>query len=381
MIGIDGSYVFKFSIADKTDFIFTEDLQKFEIIEEAGTTLPTWLLIFRTSEPNIMRYFNEGNILNVSYGKDIENVENVDLMVSSFTYTNKGSDYKLVTLKGLLNKTTFLHKPIKNITEKISGVEAIISRLNKSFKVDTNITKSSDLQYWLQPNISDKSFVNNTWFHCYIPNSFLAMGITTNGTYIIRDMVKKIKDIDSGYDWKFTGKPTDSKSISHNGKDLEFSSDFTFMNYIMGYKKEKYIHSLSEPTSQLISEELKPIISLTNKLVRNVEIESRFSEVSVQDDNVHSNYWKAYLRNLSSLILFSTVKVEFNFAGEFRPIKLLDLIMFEDYDVSSDKSNLSEEFSGKYFVTKVARTLTGGQFYTTVLACRESINSVSGNIA
>lgn len=384
-IGIEGQYLFQFDVADKKDFIVTEDLIKFEVIEEAGNILPTFTLIFLSTDSKLLRILHEGNSLNVSFGKDRKNLIKIKLNITKHRSRKKGDSKREYYLTGLLFNLKFNNKPNLLISDKMSGVEVILNTAKKHFgKIDTNIKTSNDSQYWIQPNISDKMFINNLWLHSYVPNSFLGVGISMDGTFILRDILKMIKDYQSKnidmekYKYRFLGTPKNKNDMIYHG-DYTLDTEYGFINYWHGYKKNKVIYDLDEGTLQTISEEIRPMISLTSTLIRNIEIEKRYSDVGYQNENVHKNYWKAYLRNVSSLAIFSSTKLEFSFDTAYVDIKILDLIMFQEPEL--DQKQLSgDQLSGQYLVSKVSRTLSGGTMVTNVLACREALNRPKGSV-
>lgn len=391
MIGIEGQYIFKFSIDTKTDFIVPEDLILFEITEECGLNLPTFKLAFRTTEPNILRYLNEGNDFKVSFGKSKDSLYEIILNIFTVYQNKNGDDANRIDVIGMMSKLPFLMTPKKQISDKKSGIEVLKEIGSRYFKVDSNIEKSEDSMYWIQPNVSDKLYMMDLWFHSYLSKSFIACAIGIDGTLRIRDIVKKIKDsqitnltsvnnISINYDWKVSGKITKDKNlITYLGNHM-FQTDFGFINYYMGYQQQKLVWDLNEGTSTLTKETIRPLIALTNKLIRNAEIEFRESEIGIISENLHSNYWKAHLKNLSSLMIFSTVSLQFNFDNVFKDIKLLDLVMFDEYEIGTQKQVLNEQISGLYFVTKIVRTLTNGNYLTSVKLNREAINQPKGNL-
>ena len=65
---LENQFVCQFSIGPYEDFILLEDLQELKYIEYAGNVLPTIELQFILRNKDVVNYFNEGNILNVSLG-------------------------------------------------------------------------------------------------------------------------------------------------------------------------------------------------------------------------------------------------------------------------------------------------------------------------
>ncbi len=264
------------------------------------------------------------------------------------------------------------------ITPKQDGHTTIKQVTSKQFIFDTNIlVPPSDTMNWIQPNISDKKFVSDVWLHTYIPDSFIATGISMDNHFIIRDVKKKFN---AGItDWNLTSNVTTDKDINYDG-DYSHDSKAGFINAWMGYTREKPIYDLDSGEFSLVSQEVKPLIAITDKLMRRADIEKKNAEIGVKNSNIHDNYWKAYLANLSSLAVFSTIKLSVSFQNQFKRVRLLDSIMFKEVDTQNSHASM-EYSSGLYIVSKVGRILSNKQYITVLELCRESINQPLGKVS
>jgi hypothetical protein len=377
MIGVSGQYLFIFNLGDKKDFIEEADLIGFKCFEEAGNILPTFQLEFRTSDSEIPRYLNEGNELKVSVGKSLQDVETYKLLIQHTESGRQGQNKISCVVTGILSALKY-HKNNILITPKQDGITTIQQITSKNFIFDSNvISTGTDTMNWIQHGISDKKFINSVWMHTYIPDSFLAVGISMDNHFIIRDIKKKFQ---SGiFDWRLSSRVDTDKDISYDG-DYTIQSKAGFINAWMGHKRIKPIYDLDSGEFSSVSQEIKPLIAITNKLMRRAEIESKNAEIGVTSSNVHSNYWKAYLANLSSLAIFSTVKISVSFQNQFKNVRVLDSVMFREVDTQNSQVSM-EYSSGLYIVSKVGRILSNRQFLTVLELCRESNNQPLGDVA
>ena len=375
MIGINGSYIFIFSIGNKKDFIDEGDIDLFKIIEEAGNVLPIFQLTFRTKDDTILGLLNEGNDLEITYGPDINNVVQIKLNISKVVSNKVGSDHRRITLTGLYSALEYLTNPNLIISDKKSGVAVLKEIVEKHFESEFNISTSNDSQIWIQNNLPDKLFVNELWFHSYVPNSFIAVGVSTEGKYILKDMKKALA---SGiHDWKFTPKIVDTvKDIAYDG-DHVLEDNSGFINNWFGYGRKKLVYNLEAGTDQTVSEEALSLLSLVGTLPQKSGIVQRLANIGMLNDNVHINYWKAYMANITNLVMFGSVKLSLKFSGVFKPLKILDLIMLKD-DQLGAANQASESYSGLFVVSKVVRSLHDRVFTTTVQCVRESVNAAQG---
>ena len=373
MIGVEGQYIFKFSIGSKKDFIATNDLERFVIIEECGNVLPTWEIEFSSEDKELLEVFHEGNPLEVSYGVTKDDMVDTKLSISKKVVSRYGDQKYYFIAKGVYYALSYITTPQIQVTDKKSGLEVVKSIAGNHFEMDASKETSSDKQNWIQPNVSDKQFVEEVWKHSWLPNSFVGIGITTDGKFIIRDMKKQMK---KDYDFNFSNKAEDG--IKYLG-NLTIESNGGFLNTWMGYEREKFLYALEKGEVNKEKEKLKTII--TDKFLRNSDVKKRSSEHDMLSENVHENYWNAYLRNLGGLALFSTESIELSFLNDLKHIKVLDNVMLKEDEPDSDKEKSSIYQSGKFLVGLVSRSLSSNMFTTTVQLYRESINDAKGKIS
>lgn len=375
MIGVKGQYIYSFSLGEKKDFIDEPDLEFFMTQEEAGNVLPTFELVFTTRDEDVPALLNEGSELLASFGKDLTNdIDDVKLLVQKASFSRQGTEKINCTVKGILSKLEY-HKINKFITDKQDGIQTIKNVVSKNFIFDSNVSLTNDKMNWIQYNISDKKFINDVWLHTYIPNSFLAVAISLNNKFILRDIKKKFQS--ATFDWNLTAVSNSEKDIVYDG-DYVIQNNSGWINAWTGYKRTKSFYDLEDGEFTEVTSDVKPIIALTNKLMRNVKIEKKNSEIGYISDNVHSNYWKAYLNNLSSLAIFSTVEIKLSFQNQFKKVQVLDSVMFKE--INTTGKNSMEYSSGLYIISKVIRILSKRQFITTLTLVRESFNQPKGNL-
>ena len=375
MISIQDQISFSAKIpeySDKDLFAEESDLLRFKLIEEAGNVLPTFELIFLSWDTGVFSYLHEGYTIETSIGiNDNKKITSL-LTPTGFTAVPQGPDRWEIRIKGLYSAQNYITPKNTIITADKSGVAVIKDVAFAHFDTDFNINVSNDSQRWNQQNISDKMFVNNIWLHSYIPDSFVGIGITSDGTFRLRDM-KKARTLP--HDWNFTRSiENPNKDIVHNG-DLVIASTGGFTNSWMGYGQEKRVYTLEDGLEELQSLTSYPQMATTSKLAQDPLVGPRFQGFAMQSGNVHSDYEKAYMQNMVNLALFSSVKVQFSFTGVFEEVKVLDTALLSD-STASFTSDSSEETSGKYWVTKVARIIEARKLYTVVVLNRESLSRI-----
>jgi len=224
MIGINGQFVFGVTLGSFHDFLSLGDLMEFTIIEDAGSVLPTYLLTFKIFDDVLLSVINDGNQLQVSFGQSKDTVTNVTLSIFSHSIQPQGNNCKVITLIGLLHKPDFLTTAkLVNYSKKLSTIEVIKMVAARNFQVVSNVTKSYNPHVNIQPNITDKEFLNKIWTHADLGDSFPVVGINVRGEFMVHDFKKLLQ---AGHKWKI-GMDKDAIEIS---PDYISSSNAGFVN-------------------------------------------------------------------------------------------------------------------------------------------------------
>lgn len=375
MIGIRGNYLLFFDLAGRKDFIAEADLLDFTLIEEAGNVLPTFSIEFTTKDDSILKVINEGNDLNVSFGGNLDDITTVPLKFTRLQPLRSGEGKMLIRGIGIYSALPYINDDKIAISPARSGVTEIQNVVSKYFKTEFNVTTSVDSQKWIQHNISDRNHINNVWMRINLNNnSFPIIGISSSGKFILKDVKQDLKQPVS---WRFIQKKdgNDRKDIIYDG-DPAYDFNTGFINNWVGYGREQIIYDIEQGVDTFNTFNPSPVTALTSKLSRDPLVGKRFGSIGFKNANTHSQYAESRQRNIASLASFSANKVLLSFRNVFRPVKVLDRVMFKDVTSTGASTQSSEYLSGEHYISKVVRQITNRQFITTVEICRESINSV-----
>jgi len=377
-IGFEDQFYFGFSIGDRQDFIQTwDDLVTFKVIESTGNVLPTWEILFYTGDEAVLAHLNEGNDLEVSYGRNPDETKTSTLAIQRVTKSYAGQDRHQIYANGLFSALGYISNPGLFISSRQSGVATIKEVVESHFNIgenDFNIESSEDIQRWAQYNISDRRFVNEIWMHSFIRGSFICVGITSDGRFVLKDMRELFAEDPS---WVFTiGTTQESNEIVYD-PDPVLDAKTGFINAWLGRGRERVIHDIEAGTSADLFVEPEPLIAASQQLARRADLVRRHGETRAVNDNVHPQYWEAYMRNLTNLAVFSSDRITLSFSNVFRDVQVLDHVVYNEAEVSSGR--IAEVYSGEYVVSKVSREVSNRQFATTVELCREAANAIRGN--
>jgi hypothetical protein len=378
-IGIEDQYYFDFALGDQTDFINEGNLVTFKVLEFTGNVLPKWEIMFNTSNEFLIARLHEGNDLEVSFGRNPNKTTTTKLVAERRTKTQAGAGLYTIYMSGLYSNLAYMSNPKQFISENKSGVEVIRDIVTGAgFAVgdnDFNIDVSEDSQHWVQHNISARRFVTQVWMHSFLRKSFICVGITTDGSFILKDLRKQFAETPK---WNFVvGDVVNDNDIVYD-PDPVTDSSAGFINAWMGRGRDRVIHDLEAGTQVNLFIEPEPLLATTQALARRADLEKRHGEVGVFNSNVHPQYWEAHLRNLTNLAVFSSECVVLSFQGLFKNIRILENVTFSEQELVAERT--SEHQSGEYIVTGITRELTAGQFGTTVTMCREAPNAIRGDL-
>lgn len=370
MIEIKGQFVCRITVGPFQDFILTEDLIEMVYFESAGLSIPFMSISFILRNLKVLRYFNEGNIINVSMGRDELNLSDMQFMltgdIANKNYT-LGSD---VTIKGVLYKPKFilLGKENKYSGSSISVLNEICS---KHFTVVSNVAKTNDTQDWFQTGISDRQMVRDLWFHSYINNkTFIAMGFDSN-TIRIKDIRKSLLEDDP---WIFSMNVVprgESSKIVHFGQ-FWTKNDYGAVNNCIGRGLSQVSFNVDTGEVSYLDSKLKNFSVISSNKLNILDVDVKKFSYSYMSDEVSNTYDVAFKQNIRNLLMFSSFKIYIPVSGPFKQFRLLDSVKLEEASVGS-------RASGRSFITRIYYTIKDRRLYTNLTLCKEAPNELRGD--
>lgn len=372
MLGVDGQYILTISLNGNSEFLEPEDLEELTIYEYAGNILPTFELNFRSNDPRIFRYLNEGNSFSIQVGRSLNDSVDISLYPSTLKTAKDGPDARYYEIKGFAASIGYITNHNLQITAAQSGIATALQIANNNFSsVEGGLTTSNDSMKWIQPNITDKKFMNQLLLHSDLGSSFPIYAITADNRFILKDAQRAIQ---ANTDWRFTKTQRSRNDIVYDS-DVTIDSKAGFINNWIGYGKElKVINSVSGEVESVF-EEPDVIMSMSNQLDKDQSIQQRFGGTKHINDNVHVNYWESYNHNLQSLANLSKIDNTLSFTDMYFPVSPLDLVFFSEESQENDLQT-GEEQSGYYLVSGVVRTFQMKRISTVVIMNREAFNNV-----
>lgn len=363
MITIENAYSLSIYIKGTTYDIITQNGFKFiNMIEQAGTELPTCTFSFVTTADDIVRYMNEKNILTIAMGRDPTKLFKSDWII--FEVVSKPISLDLTQLTVVLIKDVSIQWQEKdlNISDEMSSLDRLKELIKPTYKIDCDVQdEPDDKMYWIQQNTTLKKHIEDVWCHSDTKKSNdLLLLAPTLDTFKIRSFYKLAS---TNAKWKFKS----------NGEEGGNTYIFHKVSYINNQGDTNPIGARGIVMSQveLLNGEIQDIqaepycfLGIKEDIL-NDDIEPIRYPQQVLSRNQHPNYWQAYIRNTTNLLYNGSFVARCTFKSGLHEFELLDTVEFTQYEMRTGGDRLSEYYSNVGIITKISRYIAEESYVTT----------------
>lgn len=370
---VAGQYKFTVTIGDFEDFLTDDKLIQFLLIENIGLSLPYWELKFDCVFPELLRYFNEKQSIQVQLGTSSKDLEPIELVIKKPIIVPQTADCSTVTLRGFTKMHQYLENETKASYENKTTLELaqqIASKYGLQFK--SNMSATNDMMTYYQPGMSDYKFLFTEWLHSYYAdNDIIIPTITTNGFMTYNSLTKLIADTDLTKLPTFVDNKPEKDEILVNA-NTGAESNTTMSNMLGNYMKERDVFDIDTGILQHIDvSNNTPIIS-ESKANSIDESISKSSGFFVQSSNVHKNYYKQELVNTQKFFTLQSAK-QWVSAADTLVSKVYpgDLCL---YMTKKGNGQVNDQTSGMYLTTKRVISIKDRRVHTNFLISRENMN-------
>jgi hypothetical protein len=374
--GVEGQFYLNFKVGNNDDFLDKDDFILFTVYEYAGNVLPTFIWSFRTQNESVITRLNEGNLIQAQYGRNRDDLVDVELSISSINTSKDGADFTVFNVSGYAGRLNYITNHNLRITSAQSGIATAIQVAQANgLTIFANRQTSLDSQKWIQPNNTDKAFVNSCYLHSDVGDSAVTVALTADGKFILKDVLQDLnRNGNQRFDWKFTKDPLRERDIVYN-PDGTIETQSGFINNWIGYGRE--IKLIQQQLSEVrgVLDQPQIVLSLSNQVDKLTSVDDRYGGSKFINDNVHTNFWDSYNHNLIFLANLSKINNTFSVSDRYFTIKPLDLCMYAE-EASSDSRQSSDFKSGLYYATGVIRSFQAERIDTTMILNREAFNEV-----
>lgn len=370
MIEIRDQFVCRITVGTFQDFILTEDLIEMSYFESAGLNLPFISITFVLRNLKVLKYLNEGNVINVSMGRSELSLSDMQFMLTSDLANKNYTLGSNVTIKGVLYKPKFVLLS-KETSYSGTSINVINEICSKHFSVVSNVTRTNDAQEWFQTGISDRQMVRDLWFHSYVDNrTFIAMGFDNN-TIRIKDMRKALLE-DNPWIFSINQVPKgESSKVVHFGQ-FWTKNDYGAINSCIGRGLASVSFNVDTGEFNYLDNTLKNFSVMSSNKLNILDTDVKKYSYSYISDEVSKTYDVAFKQNIRNLLMFSTFKIFIPTSGPFKQFRLLDSAQLEESAVGS-------RASGRSFITRIYYTIKDRKFSTNLTLCKEAPNEIQGD--
>ncbi|CAH9015417.1 conserved hypothetical protein [Vibrio phage 150E35-1] len=389
MIGVEGQYVMVMKLGENEDFLTDDLLHSFETIQKSGGELPSFRMEFSTSDPKIVRAINEGNNLEVRYGRTLDNLQDSTWNIAYPTRSRNGDGRWRIRLTGLLASNGYMTTQSVNIHPGTSS-SAISSAASRSGFTYVGNNYASDNMNWIQAGLTDWEFIQQSYVRYYgRGNSAAAIAVCSDGDFRFYDIRKIVTENQRKPIWKLNAlsEPLEDNDIVI-GNDYIVSPGNGMLNQWAGFGIDIYEHNWTTGefvihTNERPSDPIFQSIAAVSKYNRKSEVAHRYLAPTVLTENVHSHWNTAHAINLANLALCSSITVSCSFNYDFYDVKPLDVVQFVDDELRTEDApdNTNYVDSGVYLVECVGTCYVNRQLSTSLILTRDSVGELSGGVS
>lgn len=364
-LGIEGQWTISIALSSTTP-VPINALNEFTIIEEVGNLLPTWQIDFVAGK-DLEKDWVESLEIPITISQSINSPEKLNTklqIIRPYVQQYQGG-FRQYRASGVYHAPAFVNTPFLTTTKACNGTDVLQEIAKKHFDkiITDDMTTSSEVQAWSQVNTTDKKFIDYVSSRCYIHNSFVGTGITSAGHYIIVDVVK------------ITNKKEKYTIGGDNGLTLlgmpKVQSNSGFMNSAGGYGMDTPIISQDGGIRTVHRPQIKfGLVNNTHSEIGNVQRKTLAPVKCSMSNDPKSYMAKANFDMGNALLAMETCVVTVQ--ASYFPIKIWDVVNLLCPNL--DNPSLNTNYSGKYVVTKVSRSIQNNMFYTSLYLNRDAHN-------
>ena len=359
-------------------------LQRFEMVETAGTSLPYICFAFATLDKGLVDLFIENNEVIVSVGETRETCDTFKLhSVINTKDTDPSNNSWTVYYGGFIGERNdfMMDKGVCNAYpgNSIMVVDQVIkSQIGGNTQVKTDIETTNENQVlWRQLYTTTNAFLVDTILHMDIRPSFPLFSFDRYGNFNVRDFNKRRRQ---GPQVIFTaGPPTSTKEIQYlNNFNVQIFK--TSYNLYSGYNKMTEAYKSSLGTWGYSIEESLPLLAST-KEAEQYQSGNRIALNKIQSDSVHNTYVEAFAHNTNCLMSMSSMLGCVQLMGYYKNMRPTDLV----YVKMDGQTDADASLAGYYIIDTIVTTIVceGGVpkvITTNVYVTRDNKNNVENFI-
>lgn len=377
MIGIKGQYVMSTKVGDIQDPIKSESLIRLMITMQAGGSLPTFDVVFKTKDRKVIDHINEGNIFTFAIGRTESDAIEYKIQIIDPYIQPKSNAETIVMFKGFTDSFKYLNEPKAIIHKQMSAMDAVKAAASNHFDVEADYASDASVQNWIQPLTTDMSFVTSTLLRADLGSSFPLCAVTPENKFRLFD-IDTILGNDPAF--LFSSVAEQGRNVTIIEPDYNVRLGSTIQNFFGGYGVSLSERDLTQGTNTDINSSAQLKISTSAAFSRMTTAKPKPKGIRYKNDYVNASYNSAQLNNVERLSLFGSAEIDFNFSNQFVPIVPLDVIQFTDPQITDDKRVTNPTYAGTYLTSYVCLLIQDNKINIRVNGVRDSLDRQQGNL-
>ena len=354
------------------DFLEPEDCFALEIVETAGTSLPTALMVIKARDEKVINSINENNYVIVKIGDSPEKCDSFEVYPQIINpHRNSEENTWIIEFGGFISARSYMVNQ-KSVAYKGTSLEVLKQIIPKeNFITTIEETKEKEVD-WRQVNETECQFAINTVLHMDIRPSFPLVGIDKFGKFYLRDFEELCKEDVKAYFVPYNPPKENC---------FQYINNFNIKTYKAAYDLFAGFNRITQVTKSETGNK-KNVVSPNTPVIASSQISEK-SEAgitqtlnTVQSPNVHDTYTEAYIYNTNKLVSMSSIVGEVLLPGYMRNIVPTDMV----YVV--DNGEVGQVLTGRYIVDTISTVVnfSSGQVLTKFYVTRDNRNNVENYV-
>lgn len=355
------------------NFLEVTDCYALEIVETAGTSLPTALMVIKSNNEKVINGINENTSVIIKVGESSKNCDSFTVYPQIIEpYRNSEDNTWIIEFGGFILSREYMINQTSAAYEGTS-LEVIKQLYKNNFKFQTNIEKTNENEVtWRMVNETQCQFLIDTILHMDIRPSFPLVGIDKFGNVYLRDFEKLCKDPIKAYFVPYDPPKKNCYQYINNFNIKTYKSAY---DLFAGFNRiTQVLHSDEGSQSNVVSPNT-PVIS-SSKVSEKTEAGINQTLNNIQSSNVHKTFTEAYVYNANKLVSMSSIVGEVLIPGYMRNLVPTDIV----YVV--DNGQVGQVLTGKYIIDTISTVVnfSTGEVLTKYYVTRDNKNNVENYI-
>lgn len=354
------------------EFLEPTDCYALEIVETAGTSLPTALMVIKARDEKVINGINENTSVIIKVGESAEECDSFTVYPQIIEpHRNSEDNTWVIEFGGFIGGRTYMvdqkseayHGTSLEVLKSIIPDDQFITTLEK--------TKENEVD-WRLVNETYCQFAIDTVLHMDIRPSFPIVGIDKFGKMYLRDFEQLCKDPIKAYFVPYSPPKENCFQYINNFNIKTYKAAY---DLFAGFNRITQVLHSDEGANKNVVSPNTPVVA-SSQISEKTEAGINQTLNNIQSDNVHKTFTEAYVYNTNKLVSMSSIVGEVLIPGYLREIVPTDMV----YVV--DNGKVGQVLTGRYIVDTISTVVnfSSGTVLTRYYVTRDNKNNVENYV-